>query len=42
MYIIRLGTMDIKGLMKSVGEDGFVKQVRKCLVASEMAVLGHL
>jgi len=27
IYIIRLGSMDIKGLMKSVGEDGFVKQV---------------
>eukprot|EP00794_Sanderia_malayensis_P008919 gene8919-9871_t len=27
VYIIRLGTMDIKGLLKSVGEEGFVKQV---------------
>jgi len=27
IYLIRLGTMDIKGLLRSVREDGFVKQV---------------
>ncbi|XP_065066394.1 SEC14-like protein 1 isoform X2 [Rhopilema esculentum] len=27
IYLIRLGTMDIKGLLRSVGEEGFVKQV---------------
>jgi len=27
VYIIRLGSMDFKGLLKTVGEDGFVKQV---------------
>lgn len=27
VYIVRLGSMDFKGLLKTVGEDGFVKQV---------------
>ena len=27
MYILRLGSMDVKGLLKAVGEDGFLKHV---------------
>jgi len=27
VYVVRLGSMDVKGLLKTVGEDGFVKQV---------------
>ena len=30
MYILRLGSMDVKGLLKAVGEDGFLKHV-SCL-----------
>ena len=28
VYIVRLGSMDFKGLLKTVGEDGFVQQVK--------------
>ena len=31
MYILRLGSMDVKGLLKAVGEDGFLKHV-SCLL----------
>ena len=27
LYILRLGSMDVKGLLKAVGEDGFLKHV---------------
>lgn len=27
VYILRLGSMDVKGLLKAVGEDGFLKYV---------------
>ena len=27
LYILRLGCMDVKGLLKAVGEDGFLKHV---------------
>ena len=27
VYILRLGCMDVKGLLKAVGEDGFLKHV---------------
>ncbi|XP_012563299.1 SEC14-like protein 5 [Hydra vulgaris] len=44
VYIVRLGTMDFKGLLKTVGEDGFVKHVvsineeglKKCREATEI------
>lgn len=29
LYILRLGQMDVKGLLKSVGEDCLLKQVNK-------------
>ena len=29
LYILRLGSMDVKGLLKAVGEDGFLKHVSK-------------
>ena len=31
MYILRLGSMDVKGLLKAVGEDGFLKHVSRVL-----------
>lgn len=44
VYIVRLGSMDFKGLLKTVGEDGFVKQVvsineeglTKCVEAADI------
>ena len=29
LYILRLGSMDVKGLLKAVGEDGFLKHVSR-------------
>ena len=29
LYILRLGCMDVKGLLKAVGEDGFLKHVSR-------------
>ena len=31
LYILRLGSMDVKGLLKAVGEDGFLKHVSRVL-----------
>lgn len=30
VYVLRLGQMDVKGLIKAVGEEGIIKQV--CLI----------
>jgi len=35
VYILRLGQMDVKGLIKSVGEEGIIKHVSALLVNSE-------
>jgi len=29
VYIVKIGSMDFKGLLKTVGETGFIKQVWK-------------
>ena len=39
MYILRLGSMDVKGLLKAVGEDGFLKHVSNILLFYVLAVL---
>lgn len=33
LYILRLGQMDVKGLLKSVGEDCLLKQVNNGLLS---------
>ena len=38
VYIVRLGTMDFKGLLKTVGEDGFVKHVNVFLLKNICSV----
>ena len=39
MYILRLGSMDVKGLLKAVGEDGFLKHVSNITLFYVLAVL---
>ena len=39
MYILRLGSMDVKGLLKAVGEDGFLKHVSNIPLFYVLAVL---
>ena len=34
VYILRLGSMDVKGLLKAVGEDGFLKYVSIKILAA--------
>ena len=43
MYILRLGSMDVKGLLKAVGEDGFLKHVSRVFtqLVNLWIVTGH-
>lgn len=41
MYILRLGSMDVKGLLKAVGEDGFLKHVSCLLQKCKLRVVIH-
>lgn len=40
LYVLRLGQMDVKGLIKSVGEEGVLKHVSLCpqLVLQRFAI----
>lgn len=40
VYILRLGQMDVKGLIKAVGEEGIIKQVEKVKSVDKSAKYG--
>ena len=42
LYILRLGQMDVKGLLKSIGEDGLLKLVSYYFVQYQFKSRIHL